>query len=323
MCQLTGNSTYCEKQIDASSNTFLYCSESYVLRSSYSLPTSANPSRRCRQHDLSTHSATTSHQSSKFSPPQMHVPFSSSSHYTSPPRSPYSSTFYQTTDGPDIIPRASPSIARPRSYFGSEPLAAEETYGSGYGHVSSSLPQQFGYAPGSSRDGGRKDEHRKSSTALASLRELSSALESSRSYSKPSKQPNAKLTKSNKSNSSIERERAYRGRNASSDSSSGSTYSGSSEGETDGGDDEYELPQKSHSKWSYAPTPGVFARTYSTPAPITQSAYQLTGKSYGGTGGYSYAAGMKGMERPLPPRSVGFGHRPKSIDLVTPFGVGN
>jgi hypothetical protein len=42
------------------------------------------------------------------------------------------------------------------------------------------------------------------------------------------------------------------------------------------------------------------------------------GKSQGGT--YYGAAGM-GMDRPLPPRSGpgGYGHRPKSIDLVTPF----
>jgi hypothetical protein len=26
------------------------------------------------------------------------------------------------------------------------------------------------------------------------------------------------------------------------------------------------------------------------------------------------------VERPLPPRSAGFSHRPKSVDLVTPYG---
>lgn len=37
--------------------------------------------------------------------------------------------------------------------------------------------------------------------------------------------------------------------------------------------------------------------------------------NYGSTGGM-------GMDRPLPPRSGpgGYGHRPRSIDLVTPFG---
>jgi hypothetical protein len=39
------------------------------------------------------------------------------------------------------------------------------------------------------------------------------------------------------------------------------------------------------------------------------------------TAGYGNTGGM-GMDRPLPPRSGpgGYGHRPRSIDLVTPFG---
>lgn len=44
-------------------------------------------------------------------------------------------------------------------------------------------------------------------------------------------------------------------------------------------------------------------------------------KSYGqpSIGGYGNTGGM-GMDRPLPPRSgPGYGHRPRSIDLVTPF----
>lgn len=60
------------------------------------------------------------------------------------------------------------------------------------------------------------------------------------------------------------------------------------------------------------------------------------GKSYGmtttasgsttpgyGTAGYGNTGGM-GMDRPLPPRSGpgGYGHRPRSIDLVTPFSAG-
>lgn len=41
----------------------------------------------------------------------------------------------------------------------------------------------------------------------------------------------------------------------------------------------------------------------------------------GVSGGYTSSGGM-GMDRPLPPRSGpgGYGHRPRSIDLVTPFG---
>lgn len=36
----------------------------------------------------------------------------------------------------------------------------------------------------------------------------------------------------------------------------------------------------------------------------------------------STAAGAVGMERPLPPRSGGYSHRPRSMDLVTPFSAG-
>jgi hypothetical protein len=50
------------------------------------------------------------------------------------------------------------------------------------------------------------------------------------------------------------------------------------------------------------------------------------GRSYG-TGnatsaGYANAGGVGiGMDRPLPPRNPG-GRRPRSVDLVTPFGAG-
>jgi hypothetical protein len=46
-------------------------------------------------------------------------------------------------------------------------------------------------------------------------------------------------------------------------------------------------------------------------------------KSHGtSTAGFHGATGGMGMDRPLPPRSGpgGYGHRPKSIDLVTPYG---
>jgi hypothetical protein len=54
-----------------------------------------------------------------------------------------------------------------------------------------------------------------------------------------------------------------------------------------------------------------------------ESTYGATAKSYGayqGAAGYGNTGGM-GMDRPLPPRSGpgGYGHRPRSIDLVTPF----
>ena len=41
-------------------------------------------------------------------------------------------------------------------------------------------------------------------------------------------------------------------------------------------------------------------------------------------GGFGSTGGM-GMDRPLPPRSGpgGYGHRPRSIDLVTPYSTGH
>jgi hypothetical protein len=46
------------------------------------------------------------------------------------------------------------------------------------------------------------------------------------------------------------------------------------------------------------------------------------GRSYGtsGTTGYVNGGGVgMGMDRPLPPRNPG-GRRPRSVDLVTPYG---
>jgi hypothetical protein len=80
---------------------------------------------------------------------------------------------------------------------------------------------------------------------------------------------------------------------------------------------------------------GVATSSYSS-SNIAYNAYGANGHGgigygyAGGVGGsredlyaYGSAAGMSGgMDRPLPPRSGpgGYGHRPKSIDLVTPFG---
>lgn len=40
--------------------------------------------------------------------------------------------------------------------------------------------------------------------------------------------------------------------------------------------------------------------------------------------GVTYAGGVVGMDRPLPPRSGpgGYGNRGRNIDLVTPYGAG-
>lgn len=97
------------------------------------------------------------------------------------------------------------------------------------------------------------------------------------------------------------------------------------------------------------PTPSTTpGNSYTTPQGYTVStsygAYgTVTGSTYGGkkddyavakgyslgiitTGaaGYGNTGGM-GMDRPLPPRSGpgGYGHRPRSIDLVTPYSQGH
>lgn len=48
----------------------------------------------------------------------------------------------------------------------------------------------------------------------------------------------------------------------------------------------------------------------------------MTGASYNNVSYSTYGGASTGMDRPLPPRG-GPGHRPKSIDLVTPFGAGH
>ena len=61
--------------------------------------------------------------------------------------------------------------------------------------------------------------------------------------------------------------------------------------------------------------------------PMSYGAYGHYGPGLGITstpaGGYGCTGGM-GMDRPLPPRSGpgGYGNRPKSIDLVTPYTPG-
>jgi hypothetical protein len=46
--------------------------------------------------------------------------------------------------------------------------------------------------------------------------------------------------------------------------------------------------------------------------------YTSTASAAGSTRVYSGTL-MQDRDRPLPPRSGGFGHRPRSLDLVTPF----
>ena len=71
---------------------------------------------------------------------------------------------------------------------------------------------------------------------------------------------------------------------------------------------------------------GTAASTYGA----RKEEYTMSAKSYGlgitttGAAGYGNTGGM-GMDRPLPPRSGpgGYGHRPRSIDLVTPYSQGH
>ncbi len=59
-----------------------------------------------------------------------------------------------------------------------------------------------------------------------------------------------------------------------------------------------------------------YGKSHGAVTPGYEGAYAVGG--YGSTGGM-------GMDRPLPPRSGPgkYSHRPKSIDLVTPFSAGH
>ena len=207
----------------------------------------------------------------------------------SPPQSPFSRHFPTSSyddGGPDIIPRFSPTQSRPRSYFNSEPY---ETYGAPASYAApSTLPSTPSHA------------NSRSSTALASLRELATA-----------------LPKSDRHNSRGDLDSPPKSR-ASSISRTGSgvwnyvpfTNSQSqAKPITPGGSYTRGVSQ------SYGPV------VYASYGALQESVYgQAKSYSQQSVGGYGNTGGM-GMDRPLPPRSgPGYGHRPKSIDLVTPFG---
>lgn len=274
---------------------------------------------RCQTKDLSS-SHNPSHHAYNSSGSSIHIPFSSSTarSYVSPPRSP----FFAPSDGPDIVPRASPTIPRPRSYFGSEPFP---TSGAAYGQDASFNYLSYGYVEGHNTivDG-------TGSTALASLRELSSVLQCTRT--------------SSKTHDYRSTDADHRGRLGSGSSRSGtSTQSGSDDDSpTRVPADPHKLSKSASGVWSYMPfasgaSKGAdLSRTYEPPSmlppPATgHKARNLSGSSTKSTN-YTlatatstadvYGIGLSrnpGMDRPLPPRSGGYGHRPKSIDLVTPF----
>lgn len=216
-------------------------------------------------------------------------PIRSNSYSSSPPLTPYTgqySSYHSNTttyeDGPDIIPRFSPTQSRPRSYFNSDPYPQ---HSQSYQVTStySNSPPQTSYTPSGS------------STALDSLRSLAVALPktSRRDPESPPKSGASSITR------------------------------------TGSGVWDY-IPFTSGSKTA-TPTPNA------TPGnSYTNGNGYVVSQSYGGgyagrskedfygaakiQGAYGNTGGM-GMDRPLPPRTgpSGYGHRPKSIDLVTPF----
>ncbi|CZS99528.1 uncharacterized protein RAG0_07896 [Rhynchosporium agropyri] len=260
----------CEKQFLPASTT-LYCSEA------------------CRAHDQASSQ-----------------PIRNNSYSSSPPLSPYTNQFaYPSTatyeDGPDIIPRFSPTQSRPRSYFNSDP----------YPQIYQPSANTYSTSPKT----GCNDHG--SSTALASLRELATA-----------------LPKSSKS-----------GRHSRHDPASPPKSTASSITRTGSGVWDY-MPFTSSSKTTHTPsvTPGnSYSNTntsYYTNGYAVSQSYGVAGrnkedlysnggygagaygyaKSHGAVGWFGSTGGM-GMDRPLPPRTAS--HRPKSVDLVTPFSTGH
>ena len=326
------NSTYCEKQINSSSTSFLYCSEAYVspllvsnMQFIQSLTYVTNCS--CRKHDLpsSGHSHQTSLSNSPTSPS-----FPSPTSYSSYVRP--LSTINPTTTDRDIIPRASPTTLRPRSYFASEPFP---------GTKAAPIPPS-------------RPSTNSSSSALTSLRELSAALENTR----------ADMRDGRGSLASPAIPRPSTGSGSDADGEDGEAESAQTSGTTS------PMSRSASGVWSYMTFAGSASNTAGAMPPLKQTARSYTtpqstrstsnshyaygtyaGAGTGGSGkaGYGYggymhgskdtskyryapatytaplvaaASGLVGMERPLPPRSGGYSHRPRSIDLVTPYSLG-
>lgn len=216
-------------------------------------------------------------------------------------------------EGPDIIPRFSPSVSRPRSYFSSDPYP--ESY-QPPSILSASVPHKKSrhdseksskYTTSSSHRSGRG-----STTALESLREIAGALP----------KVDKKDRKDRKSTRSAKDDRHNK----------------------DSSDDSASIRRNGSAVWSYIPFTSSSSAT--TPAhSYTQSSIHSYdngssredlhatnsysygnmmsgGTSYGNVVYSSYAVGSAAMDRPLPPRG-GPGHRPKSVDLVTPYTSGH
>ncbi|TVY41548.1 hypothetical protein LSUB1_G002004, partial [Lachnellula subtilissima] len=250
----------CEKQFLPVNNTFLYCSEA------------------CRLHDQN--------------PAPSHSDAYSPSAYapSSPPLTPYTRHFSSLPtsipdDGPDIVPKFSPTQSRPRSYFNSDPYPASYQAPPTY---ASSLPRTKGY----------KDSQ--SSTALASLRELATALpRTSSKHSDPESPPKSSASSISRTGSGVWNYMPF----TSTSKTTTPTPSATPGNSYNGG---YTVSQ------SY----GAVQTSYVSSGGKSREDLYNYGKSqstYGQPGGMS-------RDRPLPPRSGpgGYGHRPKSIDLVTP-----
>ncbi|KAM3073621.1 hypothetical protein ACMFMG_004494 [Clarireedia jacksonii] len=241
----------CEKQFIPANNTFLYCSD------------------ECRLHDQAP---TYSSRSSSYAVTP-----------NSPPLTPYTRAssslppvLFSREEPRDIVPRLSPTQSRPRSYFNSSPYPTD--FSIPYQAPPASLPNGNIYSSGSDT----QTSH--SSTALASLRELATALPRTH----PAHEPESPTSPISRTSSHV---------------------------------------------WNYIP----FASKTATPTPVATPGNSYTNGStnysarrsredlYSVGGGQPYInTGGMGMDRPLPPRSGPgvYGHRPRSIDLVTPYSVG-
>lgn len=261
----------CEKQFLPANNTFLYCSESCRLHDQAPSPAHAN-----RTHSYPSY------------PP------------TSPPLTPYTRHFSSYAvpsheEGPDIIPRFSPTQSRPRSYFNSDPYPQTNQEPS---HISTSPPPTHGYT----------NSH--SSTALASLRELATALP--KTSGRPESPPKSSASSINRPTSGVWNYIPF---------TSGSKTSSPTQSVT---------PGNSYTNSSTVPSYNV-SQSYNPYNTSSGNGYARSkedlyayGKSHGNAPaapGYYGTTGGMGMDRPLPPRSgpSGYGHRPRSIDLVTPY----
>jgi hypothetical protein len=208
----------------------------------------------------------------------------------SPPASPYYQHHHFPSDGPDIIPRFSPTQPRPRSYYHHN--SADNT---SYTAPSSYHPSSTSHFPPSVA---RTSASSRSSTALASLRDIAAALPRSPSHHpSPPRSPTTAAAGVWSFIPFSQSKTATPTPSATPGNSYGSHGMPHSQSYNGGGE--------------YASTATAGDDPF---AARRNSTYSVT-----------YASGVGvGMDRPLPPRSGpgGYGNRGRNIDLVTPFGVG-